>query len=57
MTPTLTVTVGVRMDKPTFKNVPPLNQIVLTEYGRSTNVLPEQGADLSARRLQLGRDG
>jgi len=41
VTPQLTVTGGIRWDKPTFKNAPPLNQIVLTEYGRATNVLPQ----------------
>ena len=30
------MTGGVRWDKPTFKTAPPLNQIVLTEYGRAT---------------------
>ena len=35
------MTGGIRWDKPTFKNAPPLNQIVLTEYGRATNVLPQ----------------
>ena len=41
VTPRLTVTGGVRWDKPTFKTAPPLNQIVLTEYGRATDVLPQ----------------
>jgi outer membrane receptor protein involved in Fe transport len=48
VTPTLTVTGGVRWDKPTFKNFPPLNPTVLTEYGRATNVLP-QNAQISPR--------
>ncbi len=43
VTPRLTVTGGVRYDKPTFKTAPPLNEIVLTEYGRATNVLPDNG--------------
>jgi len=41
VTPQLTVTGGIRWDKPTFESAPPLNQIVLTEYGRATNVLPQ----------------
>ncbi|HEU4720341.1 MAG TPA: TonB-dependent receptor [Gemmatimonadaceae bacterium] len=48
VTPQLSVTAGVRWDKPTFKNFPPLNQTVLTEYGRATNVLP-QNAQISPR--------
>ena len=48
VTPRFTVTGGIRYDKPTFKNFPPLNQIVLTEYGRATNVLP-QNAQISPR--------
>ncbi|MEO6528647.1 MAG: carboxypeptidase regulatory-like domain-containing protein [Gemmatimonadaceae bacterium] len=48
VTPRLTVTAGVRWDKPSFKSAPPLNQTVLTEYGRATNVLP-QNAQFSPR--------
>ena len=48
VTPRLTVTGGVRWDKPTFKNFPPLNETVLNEYGRATNVLP-QNAQISPR--------
>jgi outer membrane receptor protein involved in Fe transport len=48
VTPTLTVTGGVRWDKPSFRSAPPLNQAVLTEYGRATNVLP-QNAQISPR--------
>ena len=41
-TPTLAVTVGVRLDKPHFKDTPPLNQSVLTDYNRSTNDMPNE---------------
>ena len=40
VTPALTFTFGVRMDKPKFDNVPPLNPEVLTDYGRSTSSVP-----------------
>lgn len=36
----LLLTFGARFDKPVFDNVPPLNQAVLTEYGRSTSSVP-----------------
>jgi outer membrane receptor protein involved in Fe transport len=48
VTPQLSVTAGVRWDRPQFKNTPPLNPIVETEYGRATNVLP-QNAQISPR--------
>ncbi len=48
ITPALSVTGGVRIDKPSFGNVPPLNEPVLTEYGRSTNFIP-QNAQYSPR--------
>lgn len=40
VTPTFTFTAGARWDKPNFKDTPPLNQSVLTDYNRSTNVMP-----------------
>jgi hypothetical protein len=40
VTPRLTVTGGVAWDKPTFKTAPPLNEIVLTEYGRRRTCCP-----------------
>ncbi|MEO5817525.1 MAG: carboxypeptidase regulatory-like domain-containing protein, partial [Gemmatimonadaceae bacterium] len=41
-TPTLSLNFGLRMDKPKFDNVPPLNQEVLTDYNRSTSSVPSQ---------------
>ena len=41
-TPTLAVTVGARWDKPHFKDTPPLNPSVLTDYNRSTNDMPNE---------------
>ena len=41
-TPALSLTFGVRMDKPVFDNVPPLNAEVLTDYGRETSSVPHQ---------------
>ena len=41
-TPTLSVTVGARWDKPHFKDTPPLNPSVLTDYNRSTNKMPDE---------------
>ena len=39
-TPTLSLTFGVRMDKPVFDNVPPLNPEVLADYNRETSSVP-----------------
>jgi len=41
-TPTLAVTVGARWDRPHFKDTPPLNPSVLTDYNRSTNDMPNE---------------
>jgi outer membrane receptor protein involved in Fe transport len=41
--PRLTLTAGVRYDKPDFRNVPPENDIVFTQYGRHTSSVPTQG--------------
>jgi outer membrane receptor protein involved in Fe transport len=41
--PRLTITAGVRYDKPDFRNVPPENEIVFTQYGRHTSSVPTQG--------------
>ncbi|MDB4891633.1 MAG: putative oar protein, partial [Gemmatimonadetes bacterium] len=41
-TPTLSLNFGLRMDKPKFDNVPPLNPEVLADYGRSTSSVPSQ---------------
>ncbi|MEO8619585.1 MAG: carboxypeptidase regulatory-like domain-containing protein [bacterium] len=38
--PTLSLNFGLRLDKPVFDNVPPLNQEVLTDYARSTSSVP-----------------
>jgi hypothetical protein len=38
--PTLSITAGVRMDKPDFKDLPPENASVFTEYGRHTSSVP-----------------
>jgi hypothetical protein len=40
VTPTLSVTAGVRMDKPSFKDLPPENAQVFTAYGRHTSSVP-----------------
>ena len=42
-TPRLTISAGVRYDKPDFRNVPPENAIVFTEYGRHTSSVPTKG--------------
>lgn len=39
-TPTLTINYGVRWDKPDFRNLPPENQSVVEQYGRSTSSVP-----------------
>ena len=41
-TPTLAITVGARWDKPHFKDTPPLNPSVLTDYNRATNDMPDE---------------
>jgi outer membrane receptor protein involved in Fe transport len=41
--PNLTVTGGVRYDKPDFADTPPENPTVLTDYGRNTSVMPSTG--------------
>lgn len=38
--PRLTITAGVRYDKPDFRNKPPENEIVFTQYGRHTSSVP-----------------
>ena len=47
-TPTLSLNLGVRLDKPTFSDYPPFNQEVLTDYNRSTNVVAHN-AQISPR--------
>jgi hypothetical protein len=47
-TPTLSLNFGVRMDKPKFDNVPPLNDEVKTDYGRETSSVPTE-AQISPR--------
>ena len=42
-TPTLTISAGIRYDKPDFRNKPPLNDSVLTQYGRNTSEVPSKG--------------
>ncbi len=42
VTPTFTFTAGARWDKPHFKDTPPLNPSVLTDYNRSTNAMPNE---------------
>jgi outer membrane receptor for ferrienterochelin and colicin len=41
--PRLTLTAGVRYDKPDFRNVPPENDIVFTQYKRHTSSVPTRG--------------
>jgi hypothetical protein len=43
VSPTLTVTGGVRYDKPDFRNVPPENESVFTNYQRHTSSVPTKG--------------
>lgn len=43
VTPTLTLNFGLRWDKPSFKNLPPENDPVFTQYGRHTSSVPSQG--------------
>jgi hypothetical protein len=40
VSPTLSITAGVRYDKPDFKDLPPENASVFTEYGRHTSSVP-----------------
>jgi hypothetical protein len=40
VTPTLSIVGGVRWDKPNFKDTPPENASVFTEYGRHTSSVP-----------------
>lgn len=42
VTPTLSFNLGVRMDKPSFQNLPPENDIVFQQYGRHTSSVPSQ---------------
>jgi outer membrane receptor for ferrienterochelin and colicin len=42
VTPTLSFNLGVRMDKPSFQNLPPENDIVFQQYGRHTSSVPTQ---------------
>ena len=42
VTPNLSVNFGVRMDKPDFKNLPPENDEVYTDYKRHTSSVPSQ---------------
>ena len=42
-TPTLTISAGIRYDKPDFRNVPPKNDSVLSQYKRNTSVMPSKG--------------
>ena len=43
VSPTLTFTAGLRFDKPDFRNLPPENDSVFTQYGRHTSSVPTQG--------------
>ena len=43
LTPRLTLTGGLRYDKPDFRNKPPENDIVFTQYGRHTSSVPTKG--------------
>jgi hypothetical protein len=40
ISPTLTVSAGIRFDKPDFRNLPPENDSVFTQYGRHTSSVP-----------------
>lgn len=42
-TPRLTISAGVRYDKPDFRTKPPENDIVFTQYGRHTSSVPTKG--------------
>lgn len=41
--PRLSLTMGIRYEKPSFKDTPPENPTVLTDYGRSTATVPDRG--------------
>ena len=43
VTPQLTLSAGIRYDKPDFRNKPPENPTVFTEYGRHTSSVPTKG--------------
>ncbi|NUR33608.1 MAG: TonB-dependent receptor [Gemmatimonadaceae bacterium] len=43
VSPTLTITGGIRYDKPSFQNVPPENDPVFQQYGRHTSSVPTRG--------------
>ena len=42
-TPRLTISAGIRYDKPDFRTVPPKNDSVLSQYGRNTSEMPSKG--------------
>jgi hypothetical protein len=42
LTPNLTLNFGLRMDKPSFQNLPPENDIVFQQFGRHTSSVPSQ---------------
>ena len=42
-TPTITISAGVRYDKPDFRTQPPKNDSVLSQYGRNTSEVPTKG--------------
>ncbi|MBM3907794.1 MAG: TonB-dependent receptor [Gemmatimonadetes bacterium] len=49
VTPTLTVTAGVRMDMPTFNDKPPTNPTIVSQFGRNTADIPTGNLTISPR--------
>lgn len=47
--PTMNLTVGLRADVPTFKERPPLNQAIITEFNRRTDEIPTGHVEWSPR--------
>ncbi len=49
VTPRLAVTMGVRADAPTFKDKPPTNPTMITQFGRNTSDVPSGNMTISPR--------
>lgn len=49
VTPRLTVTAGVRADIPSFKDKPPTNPTIVTQFGRNTADIPTGNTTISPR--------
>ena len=49
VTPRLTVTAGIRADVPAFKDKPPVNPTMLTQFNRNTSEVPSGNLTISPR--------